>query len=85
VSGFQPSLRDWIIFSKLTQDFILGYSQPSLRDFLRVFRQAVQSCSKGLTSKGWKSKSGKSKGWKNGGLERPAALSWPGKPGSFNR
>ncbi len=29
---FQPSLRDWTSLVYPTQHFVLGYSQPSLRD-----------------------------------------------------
>lgn len=29
----QPSLRDWMDMPQLSQDFVLGYLQSSLRDF----------------------------------------------------
>jgi hypothetical protein len=32
---FQPSLRDWFVSGISSQDYVLGYSQPSLRDSLR--------------------------------------------------
>jgi hypothetical protein len=33
---FQPSLRDCFVVSNPTQDYVLGYTQPSLRDYVLV-------------------------------------------------
>jgi hypothetical protein len=30
--NIQPSLRDWSVSRNATQDYVLGYSQASLRD-----------------------------------------------------
>ena len=32
LSSFQSSLRDWLALADPTQDCVLGYYQPSLRD-----------------------------------------------------
>jgi hypothetical protein len=32
ITGFQPSLTGLFAHTTLTQDYVLGYTQPSLRD-----------------------------------------------------
>jgi hypothetical protein len=36
IRTFQPSLRDYSDLRRPTQDYVLGYVQPSLRDSARL-------------------------------------------------
>jgi hypothetical protein len=42
-SDGQPSLRDWSLTRVNTQDFILGYSHPSLRDLVSFVPTGLDS------------------------------------------